>query len=192
MTTPCDSRTSAPAGVCVALRRLPRGLWLAGCLLVLGGCVEPAYYGGSPYYEERNSYYESRPVYVQPNGYGGSPYYGSSYYRPAPRVDVYYYNRGRDYDRHDHARDWRGHDDGRRGDDRGWRGHDDNRRGDDRGWRGRDDGRRDEHRADPPVARAPQPSGGGDRRDVKWARPAPGTPEAQGRNGWVPRPYHPE
>lgn len=190
MTTPCDSRTCAPAGACVASCRphLSRGVWLAGCLLVLGGCVEPAYYGGSPYYEERNSYYESRPVYVQPGYYGGSGYYGNRYYRPAPQVDVYYYNRRRDYDRHDHDRD------------RGWHGRDDDRRGDDRGWRGRDYGRHEEdrgrhdaRRADPPpVAHAPQPSGGGDRRDVKWASPAPGTPEARGKNGWVPRPYHPE
>ena len=54
--------------------RVRRAALLAGVLLALGGCVEPAYLGGAPYYEERNAYYEQRPAYVQPGYYGN--YYG--------------------------------------------------------------------------------------------------------------------
>ncbi|RTL05762.1 MAG: hypothetical protein EKK65_00825 [Lysobacterales bacterium] len=173
MTTPCDSRTCAPAGACVAScrQRLRRGVWLAGCLLVLGGCVEPAYYGGSPYYEERNSYYESRPVYTQPD------YYGGSYYRPAPRVQAYYYDRGYSHARRD--RDWHDHDRDRRGRDY---------RDDDR--RSRNDGRGDEHREARRDQDRSRDSGdhrasSGRRTDLEWTDRMR---RAQGGNGET-RPY---
>lgn len=181
MSTVSDSPTPAGSSAGGVLRRVPRLVWLAGSLLVLGGCVEPAYYGGTPYYEERNAYYESRPTYVRPGYYGGNTYYGNSYYRPAPRVDVYYYDRGRrdDYRRHD---DYRRYDDHR------------NSGRDGRGRRDEDRDRhhgRDDRRSDPPVSRStpPSPSGSG-RREVQWSSPQPGTPEADRKNGWVPRPHY--